>query len=111
MENQEEIYGFQRIHLENAEEIMRREKAWLIDIRDEQSYREGHMKKARNLPFEYIDDWSKRLPERVSVILYCEHGNQSMLAARRLRGRKGKIYTIIGGYADEKKIDTAEAKS
>ena len=58
-------------------------------------FRSGH---SRNVPFELMGEWIDALPQRVSLILYCEHGNQSLLAARKLRGRRGTIYTLSGGY-------------
>lgn len=105
------VYGFEMIAVEELEEIRSSERAWLIDLRDEENYRKGHIKNARNCPLAYIDIWRRELPDRVSIILYCEHGNQSLLAARKLRGRKGAIYTITGGYQaflkmHEKEIDT-----
>ena len=93
-----QTYGFEMIHIEEIEEIRKRERAMLIDLRDERSYREGHMKNARNFPIPYIEEWKKSIPKSISLILYCEHGNQSLLAARKLRGRKGTVYTVMGGY-------------
>lgn len=92
------IYGFEMIQAADILETMRREQALLIDLRDGESYSEGHIKYARNFPFPYIEEWSGEIPGRISLILYCEHGNQSLLAARKLRGRKGPVYTVVGGY-------------
>ena len=95
-----DVYGFEMIHTKNIEELRNQTRAWLIDLRDEESYRRGHIKNARNLPYEYIGNWSREIPDGISLILYCEHGNQSLLAARRLKERKGAVYTVIGGYQD-----------
>lgn len=92
------IYGFEMIQAADILETMRRERAMLIDLRDEESYQEGHIKHAKNFPLPYIEEWSGRVPGGISLILYCEHGNQSLLAARKLRGRKGPVYTVVGGY-------------
>lgn len=109
------MYGFEMIHTEEIAEILSKEQAWLIDLRDEESYRNGHMKFSRNLPFEHIERWRWEIPDAVSLVLYCEHGNQSLLAARKLKERRGTVYTVIGGYqafkAQERKgIDTAVFK-
>lgn len=93
-----QVYGFEMIHMDEIPEIERRERSMIIDLRSEESYRRGHVKNARNLPFEYIEEWKRELPERISVILYCEHGNLSLLAAKKLRGREGAIYTVRNGY-------------
>ncbi len=95
---QTEIYGFDMIQVKDILNIMKRKKAWLIDLRGEEAYRNGHIRYAKNYPIEYIDEWRREIPEKAGLILYCEHGNQSLLAARKLRGRKGKVYTVTGGY-------------
>ena len=95
-----DVYGFKMIQVKEIEKIMRKERALLIDLRDEESFREGHMKYARNFPISYIDEWKEALSNRISLILYCEHGNQSLLAARKLRGRRGAVYTVVGGYQE-----------
>ncbi|MCI8490408.1 MAG: rhodanese-like domain-containing protein [Lachnospiraceae bacterium] len=94
----EQVYGFEMIQPEKVREITAREKVLVIDLRSSESYRKGHIRNARNYPYEYIKEWSREIPDSVNLILYCEHGNQSLLAARKLRERKGKIYTITGGY-------------
>ena len=104
MENAQ-TYGFEMIHMEDIPKIEKRERTLLIDLRSEESYREGHLKNARNFPFEYIEEWRDGLPTKISLILYCEHGNMSMLAARKLKGRKGPIYTLLGGYQATLKKD------
>lgn len=104
----EQTYGFEMIHIEEIEEIRKKERAMLIDLRDERSFLEGHIGNARNYPIAYIEDWKKRIPDRISLILYCEHGNQSLLAARKLRGRGGSLYTVIGGYQAYRAADAGE---
>lgn len=95
---QEEVYGFEMIQAKEIAEIMRRERAMLMDLRSAERFADGHIKNARNFPFAHIRQWQGGIPDRLSLILYCEHGNQSLLAARKLRGRKGPVYTVIGGY-------------
>lgn len=96
--DQAKVYGFQMVHTDEMMEILKKEHVLLVDLRDENSYRKGHIRHAKNLPFEQISQWEKEIPERVNLALYCRYGNLSLLAARRLRGRKGAVYTLIGGY-------------
>lgn len=94
----ESVYGFEMITAEELEQTAKKKKAWLIDLRSEESFKEEHIRHARNYPIAYIEDWKDKIPAGVPVILYCEHGNQSLLAARKLRGRRGTVYTLTGGY-------------
>lgn len=96
--NGAEVYGFEMIHAEDIQKIQNRGKTLLVDLREEESYNRGHIKYARNFPLEYLEEWSREIPDSMNLILYCEHGNQSLLAAKKLRGRKGAVYTVIGGY-------------
>lgn len=99
-------YGFQMMQPKEIYAALEKERAMLIDLRSEDEYQKGHLNHARNLPYSQMGDWSQEIPNGVSLILYCEHGNLSLLAARKLRGRKGKIYTVNGGYqAIQKKKD------
>lgn len=103
MMEKEQMYGFEMIHMEDIQDIMKREKCMVVDLRDKESFRKDHFAGAKNFPFFYFEEWKNEIPQNVSLILYCEHGNQSMLAARKLRRRRGKIYTVMGGYRGKEK--------
>ena len=88
---------FYTIHPRELEDIMRRKHGILIDVREADSYRKYHYPTARNLPYEKIDQWMHRLPKNSPLVLYCDYGSTSLLAARKL-GREGyEVYTIVGG--------------
>lgn len=98
--NREGAYGFRMIQIQEIEKILNSEKVVVIDLRKIEKFKMGHIPNARNFPFEYIEEWRNEIPDTIAIILYCEHGNQSLLAARKLRGRKGAIYTLVGGYQE-----------
>ena len=88
---------FYTIHPRDLEDIMRRKHGILIDVREADSYREYNYPNARNLPYEKIDQWMHRLPKNRPLVLYCDYGSTSLLAARKL-GREGyEVYTVVGG--------------
>lgn len=97
------MYGFEMLLPEDIEKVLNKNNTVLIDLRGEEDFKQGHIKNAKNLPIDYIDEWKKEIPDNLQLILYCEHGNQSLIAAKKLRGRRGKIYTVIGGYQAYKK--------
>ena len=74
---------FYTIHPRELEDIMRRKHGILIDVREADSYREYHYPNARNLPYEKIDQWMHRLPKNRPLVLYCDYGSTSLLAAGR----------------------------
>ncbi len=79
--------------------------AILIDVREPEEYRTFHYPNAKNIPYDRLEAWKRRLPRSRPLVLYCEHGSTSLMAARML-GREGfEVYTVIGGLEAMKKVD------
>jgi thiosulfate sulfurtransferase len=61
-----------RISIDEVKGLMAKKQVVLIDVRDPQSFAEGHMPGAINVPFDYIpnhvDDWKK---EKRLLVTYC----------------------------------------
>lgn len=70
----------------------------LVDLRDEEEYKKGHIKTAVNIPFEQLEKKKEQLYSYDIVIFYCERGNVSLLAAREYGESNQKVYTLVGGY-------------
>lgn len=81
-----------------AKELNRcvREGRVIIDLRTPEEYENGHIKGARNLPYDQMEEWEWRLPPE-EVVLYCERGAVSMAAARELAARDHRVKTVVGG--------------
>ena len=62
----------------------RRFGAYLIDLRTNEEYRQGHIPGAVNIPYDFLEDYKKRLPRNRLLVLYCEWGTTSILAGRKL---------------------------
>lgn len=82
-------------------------KGILVDVREPEEYRNGHIPGAINLPYSELKG---RIPELkamtgtpyprrriVPVILYCNRGNTSLLAARDLLREGFCIKNVYGG--------------
>lgn len=96
---------FHLIHPQEIMEILEKRQALLIDVRSQEEYQSFHYPQARNLPYDMLNTWMPRLPRNRPLVLYCEHGSTSLMAARRL-GREGyEVYTVIGGLDAMKKVD------
>ena len=61
-----------RISIDEVKALMAKQQVVLIDVRDPQSFAEGHMPGAINVPFDHIpkhvDQWKK---ERRLLVTYC----------------------------------------
>ncbi len=89
--------AFYTIHPREVQEILEQKHAIIIDIRERADYQEYHLKRALNIPYEDKDNWVRNFRGRRTLILYCEHGSTSVLAARKLSKAGIEVYTVVGG--------------
>jgi rhodanese-related sulfurtransferase len=70
-----------RISIDEVKALMAKKQVILVDVRDPQSFAEGHMPGALNVPFDdipkYVDAWKK--DARV-LITYCACTNETTAA-------------------------------
>ena len=92
-----EQMDFYTIHPREIDEIVRSKRAVLIDVREREEYREYHFQNARNLPYEEMEGWMHCLPRNRALVLYCDYGSTSLMAARKLGKAGYEVYTVIGG--------------
>ena len=76
---------------------MSRGNALLIDLRDPEAYRRWHLPGAVNRSYDHISEWAVGLDHNTRILLYCSHGNESILAARYLGSRGFQVASLIGG--------------
>lgn len=88
---------YQLLSKEEFFRAMNQDGVWIIDLRDPQDYRRWHIAGAVNYDYEQIDEWSRTLPHSRRILLYCTHGNESILAARYLGTRGYQVASLIGG--------------
>lgn len=71
----------------------------LVDLRGRDEYTKSHIPSAINIPYEDIDDYMNQFNHYNQVILYCDRGNLSLLAAKELSKKcKGQMISIGGGF-------------
>ncbi len=101
VEVREHMRGIVHVTTQETVRLMNREHAQLIDLRDEATYREGHILGARSVPLAKLPTQLSSLEKykEKPLILVCQAGNQSMHALRTLR-RHGfqKVYSLKGGF-------------
>lgn len=74
--------------------------ALLLDLRDDKSYRSGHIAGARAVSMAELDATVARQAKDAQVVAYCETGTDSGKAAERLVAAGfAKVATLKGGLA------------
>lgn len=91
---------FQTISMKQLEKILDSGRGYLlVDVRDEEDYRNGHLEGAINLPYEEIFRAPEVLPFDRTIIVYCARGSSSMLAARELEQMGYEVINTYGGLS------------
>jgi rhodanese-related sulfurtransferase len=85
-----------------ATQMINRQDALVIDVREDAEYAKGHIVGARHIPLAQLEARVKELQKYKSkpVITCCETGNRSSAAIATLR-KLGfdNVYNLAGGYA------------
>ena len=88
---------FMRLIAASTLDDYRRSGAYLIDLRTKEEYEKGHIEGAVNIPYDFLEDYKKRLPRNRLLVLYCEWGTTSILAGRKLSQYGYDVLSVNGG--------------
>ena len=99
---------FRIISCEVLEQYLKRDDILLFDLRSRDNYEQGHIDRAIWADWgtleETIPSYLAGLPYKPNwIILYCDHGNTSLLTARDLARNGYPVMSLGGGYAYWKK--------
>jgi rhodanese-related sulfurtransferase len=76
------------------------EQIYLIDVRTEEQFAEGHIAGAVNIPYNKLGVMISQIPKDKKVILYCNTGEKSSKGAEFLAERNfTNIYSMTEGYS------------
>ena len=92
--------GGPRVSAAQATQMINREDALMVDVRDPAEFGAGHAIGARNVPLARIDDGANDLAKRKErpLVVYCDGGERSTKAAATL-ARQGfaRVVSLSGG--------------
>ncbi len=94
------------------EDVLVESDPLVVDVRDEQSYRQRHIPGSEQIPFAEIPKESDRIAQADHVVTVCYEGIASAKAARLVASHKdfdGVVENLAGGMeAWEGPVDSAE---
>jgi rhodanese-related sulfurtransferase len=71
----------------------------LLDTRTDKEYKEGHIPGAVHIPLADVGAKAKKLRKDKGLVVYCQNGNRSIWAIKRLMGMGfTNLYNLKGGY-------------
>ncbi|MCL2829169.1 MAG: FAD-dependent oxidoreductase [Betaproteobacteria bacterium] len=84
--------------------------ASLVDLRQPEELRQGHIPGAKNLPMQQLREQAS-FPKDVPLIVYCQIGLRGYVGQRLLQQRGWSVRNLNGGFRTWKMMQTARALS
>lgn len=89
----------------SAQELDQKKGAVIIDVRTNKEYGQGHVPGAVHVPLADVGTKVKKLKKDKEIVVYCQSGNRSIWAIKRLIGMGyTHLYNLKGGYSAWKRI-------
>lgn len=88
---------FEVINDEQMDSYVKNKRALIIDVREPEDYEKKHIENSINIPFEKLEREYNKMPKDLMLVLYCDRGGSSMLAAKELFDRGYVVKALIGG--------------
>ena len=91
---------FEQIDIQKAREMMDSSKeVTIVDIRDADSYAQGHIRNSILMTDESINRFLESAEKHKPIICYCYHGINSQMAAQYFKDNGfNKVFSMIGGF-------------
>ncbi len=90
---------WKEISAQRTKEKLDLEDAFVVDIRDPDSYGASHIPDAVHLNDDNVKDFIASSDKEKPLIVYCYHGNSSKGAASFFAGKGFKeVYSMAGGF-------------
>lgn len=92
---------YARLSTDDALQLMLDGPVNVVDIRDEESFKAGHITDAAHLDNSAVQGFINDADHDVPLIVCCYHGNMSQSAGAFLAERGfAQVYSLDGGYAE-----------
>ena len=86
-------------------ELDQKKGMMLLDVRTDKEYEGGHIPGSVHVPLSEIGDKIKKLKKDKELVVYCQSGNRSIWAIKRLMGMGyTNLYNLKGGFNAWKRI-------
>ena len=70
----------------------------LVDVREEESYKKGHIPEAVSIPYSEEPDFLEKFEKSGTIVICCDRGSLSAKVTLRMRKAGYPAYSLAGGY-------------
>ena len=97
--------SYQCISIDDTKSLLKKEDVTIIDIRDNNSFSNGHIENAQHIEDINIDNFLLEKDKNESILIYCYHGISSKSAAQFfIQNGFQNVFSMDEGYAGWIKI-------
>ncbi len=90
-----------QIDVDQLHERMQRGEVAVVDVRGASEWQEGHLPAVPNIPVGYLLARRDELPRDRPLVLHCQSGSRSAIAASVLQAAgMTNVVNLVGGYAE-----------
>ena len=90
---------YKSIQPASAYDMIEKDTVTIIDIRDSDSFEQGHVEKAQHVSGENLEKFVESTDFNKPLLVYCYHGNTSQPAAAYFGDRGFEdVYHMVGGF-------------
>jgi rhodanese-related sulfurtransferase len=88
-----------------ARELGQKKGMTVLDTRTDKEYKKEHIPGSIHIELSEIGNKAKKLRKDKDLVVYCQNGNRSIWAIKRLMGMGfTSLYNLKGGYSAWKRI-------
>lgn len=90
---------FKQLSCQEAEEVISTGNLVIADVRDIDSYNEGHIHGAVHLSMPTLQDFCETADKSQPILVYCYHGITSQSVAQHLVEQGFvQVFSLVGGF-------------
>ncbi len=91
------------VSVQQGKEMIDSGEVFILDVRTQEEYDEGHIMGATLIPLDELDSRLKELPQDKKILVYCRTGQRSLTASEKLENSGfTQIYNMKGGITEWK---------
>ncbi len=84
---------------QEAQELITKGSIVVADVRDDESYGNGHISNAVHMTMAALKDFCENADKEQPILLYCYHGISSQSVAQHLIEQGfTEVYSLVGGF-------------
>lgn len=96
--------------VELSEKLKNAQRPLVLDVRQREEYRSGHIAGAKLIPLNELGSRMKELPQNREIVCVCASGNRSSSATRMLTGAGYNAVNMKGGMSAWRRANLAVKK-